>query len=273
MKKHRKNKSPTPAERRQSLDAFVLTADDNPAAPAWLTPARTSPRTWTEACDTFPTATARAEWLCLAVAPDLRGRPFYCVDANQCRDRLALDPGTSLSSPLLDLNLRSHLEAAGRWQGRGTAILVDRSDALFFAIVLHELAHAVENLRTPGEVVPLLEVDPAATERVLAILAAEPISYTERSDVPQWFKHGREFIRLCLHLHHRAELLGLRQNVGSLQVAGARYGLSHAIRYQRELCGEIADFDPERPLTELRGIEPPAGFVELFAQDTQTQAA
>lgn len=213
----------------------------------------------------------RAEWLCRAVANrDLAGTPLYVVP----QSRLLPEYGSAThcygyTTPSLDLYLRDHISP---WQGRGACIVIndlalagdfhpDDLEYLTLAFALHELAHILDR--------PTLYEHRTGTtaDRLLfeTLVMADATKRPARADLPAYFGHEATFIRLALHLCHRAGQAGVCIGPGAL-CAGYRYGLSHAQRYQQALGDEPA----RRAAWLFRDISntaPPSEFSSLWADD------
>lgn len=224
---------------------------------------------WLEICDRFITPAERMTTLARKILPDLNGQPLYVITGDEVPDLLA-DRGISFYSPVGDLMFRPHLERTGRWQGRGPAILIDCPPETFVAVAIHELAHAAEAISTPNAD-PLPEVDDETSQRVERIFylsPANPLTMPTHTGKPKWFQHGAEFVRVALHLRYRAERLGVRFTTNAAAIAGPQYGLSCGRLFDHSLGPELTTFGVERPIGDLRDIEPPAEFTELFQKDT-----
>lgn len=227
-----------------------------------------------------------AEALCLAVAPELSRRPPYVV----MRGELGADLQTGRALwgctwPLQDLALRPELEAAGRWQGRRPAILIDLRAivhefrgcpyrfqkrravwATFRGVVLHELAHILDADADPGGDA---EPDDGQVDRGRLNMVAELSGSCTPGNGPgariPWMYHEWGFIRTALHLAHRTTARGAPVlSAEILDAAG--YGLSSTSRYAAALGDEprrLADAD----FATIRATTPPPAFAELWRAD------
>ncbi|MBW7905303.1 MAG: hypothetical protein LC135_05315 [Phycisphaerae bacterium] len=221
-----------------------------------------------------------AEALCRAVAPDLAGGPLYIVLPSdlpaELRPRVASDGCTMRH---LDLILRPMLERAGRWRGRGPAMLIDaptiasgeRHRPRFvrrrvfgvsaFGIVLHELAHVLD--AGPGDADPPAEL--VAFGRAI-LTADESVAPTNGpgAAVP-WRWHEWRFIRTALHLAHRAAACGVALWPSGVFDA-SDYGLSPTRAYMRAL-GDEPDRFAGRDFATIFATPVPPAFAGLWRAD------
>ncbi|MCO6454784.1 MAG: hypothetical protein J5I93_05740 [Pirellulaceae bacterium] len=214
---------------------------------------------------------ADAEALCRAVAArDLEGVPLYllrqsilpaeCGSGDGCY-------GYTLAS--LDLYLCDHIPG---YRGRGPCIVInDRALAEDFngedltyrtqAIALHEFGHVLDR---PA----VYEDRPGVDSNKLkfeALIVAHVTAKPPREDILPYHGHEAGFIRVCLHLCHRAKLVGFDISPGAI-CAGYTYCLSVAQRYQTALGDE-----PARCMgmlfRDILATKPPAAFTELWTND------
>jgi hypothetical protein len=214
---------------------------------------------------------ADAEALCRAVAGrDLDGIPLYLVPQSILPVECGSGDGCygyTLAS--LDLYLRDHIPGH---RGRGPCIVInDRALAEDFngedlayrtqAIVLHELGHVLDR---PAVYEDRTGVDPNKL-KFEALIVAHVTSKPAREDIPPYHGHEAGFIRVCLHLCHRANLVGFDISPGAI-CAGYTYCLSVAQRYQAALGDE-----PARCMgmlfRDILATKPPAAFTELWTND------
>jgi hypothetical protein len=214
---------------------------------------------------------AEAERLCRAVAPrDLGETPLYVVPQSS----LPAECGGgeycyAYTTPSLDLYLRDHIPG---YRGRGPCIVVnDLALAEEFAgaslayriktILLHELAHVLER---PAVYEDRTGVSPNKI-KFEALVVAHVTSAPPREEIPPYHGHEAGFIRVCVHLCHRARQIGFDVNPGAI-CAGYTYCLSVAQRYQKALGDE-----PERcmgmPFRDILATRPPAAFTQLWTSD------
>jgi hypothetical protein len=205
-------------------------------------------------------------------ACDLLGRPVYvCLQSEGAPAPLPSSYGCT--SPTCDVLLRPWLESQGRWFGRRPAIFIDDlllranitaespadADRLFArwlaAILIHELAHVVH------QGVDLAEVTTDTDRRAMA-LAAFSISVQDSPSIPPWYGHNGEWVRLALHLAHRATARGQHVNVDDL-FDGERYGIAEPSEWQYSLVGEEAAL-ASASIFKVQHFRPPLGFIELW---------
>jgi hypothetical protein len=228
---------------------------------------------------------ARAEALCRTVAPDLAGGPLYVVLAADLPSELRWpDRLEGLTTRHLDLILRPTLERLGRWRGRGPAMVLSPQAIAadlaelgrparrrcfaptFFGIVLHELAHILD-AGLIGEPEPPASLVTFAALALKAELAGEIKPTNGPSATIPWRRHEAPFIRLALHLAHRARACGVWLQSADVFDAG-EYGLSPTYHYTLALSDEPARL-AGCPLADVRTTPSPAAFVELWQADVQ----
>lgn len=190
---------------------------------------------------------ARAESLCRQIAPrDLRDAPLYIVPQSRVpADRGGKNIADGFTAPSLDLYLKHIIGPA--WRGRGPCMVVNDIDlfdghpdpadveSALCGIVLHELAHIL--LRpAPFKARPDAEPDKIEFES-LVVGHAVATAPTAVADVPPFAGHEASFIRVALHLRHRADRAGVLVPM-FYYCAGTHYGLSHPNRYREALARE-----------------------------------
>lgn len=225
---------------------------------------------------------ARAEALCRAVAPDVASGPFYVVlRPDLPAEYQGGDGGAlALTSRHLDLMLRPTLERQRRWRGRGPTILLDpvaiAADAAYrprpsrrrvfppvvMGVVLHEFAHIIDAGARDDETEP----DPDLIQFGRLTLATDLTGVVLPTNGPgagvPWRGHEWPFIRIALHLAHRAAALGV--DVTARDVFDARdYELSPTERYVAAL-GDEPQRLVGRPIATISQVSPPAAFVALW---------
>ncbi len=222
----------------------------------------------------FAALVDRAGQLCRAIAGrDLDSLPLYIVLQSAIASEFGQAKGCEgYTSPSLDLYLREVL--ASGWQGRGPCLVVndllladvppDDLESAFQAVVLHELTHILER---PALYRDRPEAD-AGRLKFEALAVAHLTACTEpEPDLPLYAGHEASFIRMVLHLRHRAIQHGAYVAPSRL-CAGYRYGLFYAERYVQALGNE-----PERlardSLRILRELPPPTEFTQLWDADVR----
>ncbi len=218
----------------------------------------------------------RAERLCRRVAgPDLAGAPIYIV----CQSSLAHDFGRAAgceayTTPSLDLYLADHISS---YRGRGPCMVINdlalREDNTndfgywFSALVLHEMAHILER--------PALFADRTGVDankikfEALCVADAtdEPEPPVKATATPRYLGHEAPFIRIVLHLCHRAARAGRR--IAPSAVFNCRqYGLSRPERYAAALADEPRRF-ANRLFRDILAAEPPSAFTNLWHDDVR----
>jgi hypothetical protein len=229
---------------------------------------------------------ARAEALCRAVAPELADRPLYVLLRSELPADLRGD-GETLGCTMKHLAaiVRPELERLRRWRGIGPAMIIDPAGVAvtlthrpresrrrcflhaFLAIALHELAHTLD--------VGMDDANPAADPPAglvalgRCILAAEaagelPPTNGDGAAIP-WRGHEWRFIRIAIHLAHRATRAGV--DVSPLNVFdAAAHGLSDTWEYVAALGDEpqrMASLD----FAAIRAAPAPAAFVAVWRRD------
>lgn len=212
-----------------------------------------------------------AEALCRAVAGrDLGEAPLYIVPQSSLPpDCGAGDHCYGYTTPSLDLYLADHIPG---YRGRGPCVVVNdialaeeiSGDALAYrtlTIILHELAHVLDR---PALYEDRTGVDP---NRILfeSLVVANATASPPRGDIPLYYGHEVGFIRIALHLVHRAEQAGFEVRPGAV-CAGYCYGLSSAYRYQLALGDEPARCTG-MTFREIITTKPPQAFSSLWCDD------
>ena len=214
---------------------------------------------------------ADAEALCRTVAGrDLEGVPLYLVPQSilppECGSG---DHCLAYTLGSLDLYLAPHIL---HYRGRGPCIVVnDIALAEEFGgenlayrtqtVILHELAHVLDR---PALYEDRTGVDPIRIlfeSLIVANVTASPL----REDIPLYHGHEVGFIRIALHLVHRAEQASFEVRPGAI-CAGYHYGLSSAYRYQVALGDEPARC-ASMSFRDIRAMKPPPAFSSLWCHD------
>jgi len=227
----------------------------------------------------------QAEALCRAVAPDVAGGPLYVVLHADLPSELRMSDGLEgFTTRYLDLILRPTLERLGRWRGRGPAMVVNpaaiASDLAelgrparrrcfartFLGDVLHELAHIFDAGLIGGP-------EPPANLVTFAALAlkAELDGVTAPTNGPSatipWRRHEAPFIRLVLHLAHRARTCGTWLFAEDVFDA-VEYGLSPTRRYAAALGDEPGRLAGSA-FADIQATPLPTAFAELWQADVE----
>jgi len=210
--------------------------------------------------------------MCRRVASrDLEGVRIYVVPQTLLPDDLG---GRSVcggyTASRLDLHLRDHIPG---YRGRGACMVINDDliratraredfDYYFCAALLHELTHV---LMRPWMYRELATAPPDAIRREAREVARMVATETPEDGHPPFHGHGAQFIRIALHLRHRAATWGAWFAPNDL-CAGRPYGLSHARHYQVALGDEPARM-ARMPIAEIVATEAPSEFAELWAND------
>lgn len=214
---------------------------------------------------------AGAESLCRAVAGrDFGESPLYVVRQSTLpADHYAGLHHYAFTTPSLDLYLREHIPD---YRGRGPCVVVNDValaedfdpldwDYVVPAHLLHEAAHILDR---PALVADRTGVDP---NKLLfeSLLIADATKRPPPADLPAYYGHEASFIRIVLHLCHRAERSGVSIAPAAI-CAGRRYGLSHASDYQDAL-GDEPIRGANMLFREIAAMDPPHEFVRLCRDD------
>lgn len=155
-----------------------------------------------------------AERVARACIPDLRDVPLYIMrpqNGSPVTPEMMGGIG-GLFRRGLDLSLRPLLESAGRWHGRGVAIIVDvvlcyaratnDSDGLrnIIGAVLHELGHWLDMPTATDR--PDADYSYATFAAACEGLGSEPVA--SAAFPPNFLAHEESFCRLAAHLWYRA---------------------------------------------------------------------
>ena len=136
------------------------------------------------------------------------------------------------------------------------------SEALRQEDAKEELAHILDR---PALYRERRDAEPDRLKFEALVLAGE-VGQPRPTVAPQpYVGHGASFIRIALHLRHRAREHGVLLLASAL-CCGPRYGLSPASAYRAALGDEptrLADLT----FREIAGIQPPTEFTTLWASD------
>ena len=218
---------------------------------------------------------ARAEAISRQIAPlDLGDLPLYIVVQSRVpANRGGKSTADGFTAASLDLHLQDIIGTA--WHGRGPCMVVndidlcdgqpDRADveSAFCGIVLHELAHI---LMRPVPFKPRPDAEPAQIvfESLVighAVATEPPLS----AQVEPFADHEADFIRVALHLRHRAERAGMLVPMFFF-CAGTYYSLSHPNRY-REAIGDEPARLADMSIRNILDTPYPKAFWRLWTTD------
>lgn len=212
----------------------------------------------------------QAEQLCRNVAPqDLAHLPLYLLRHSRMTADLGGNYHYAFTMTRADLLYRDQIDP---WLGRGPCIVVndiglaedfEACDLRYVTLnlVLHELAHVLDKgdqySEEHGESPEKIQFD--------RLVIDKSTTRPGRSELPRYFGHEASFIRIALHLVHRASVAGFDTKPTGI-VHSQRYGLSLMSHY-----ADALDDEPQRLATltfrEIRGIEPPETFQRLWQAD------
>lgn len=221
--------------------------------------------------DVMAAVLAEAEALCHRVAGrDLGETPLYIVPQSNLPEECG--PGDhcyGYTTPSLDIYLAPHIP---NYRGRGPCMVINDialaedyeprdAEYLTRAHVLHELAHILDR--------PALFKDRSGEnpDKLLfeSLVVANATQRPARRDIPAYFGHEAGFIRIVLHLCHRAERAGV--HVSPIVIcAGHRFGLSPASVY-REALGDEPHRCADMTFREILATRPPRAFSSLWCDD------
>jgi hypothetical protein len=240
--------------------------------------------------DATLTLRLRAEALCLAVAPELRGRPFYVMLTSDLPAAERSKATAGHVSPTMDLYLQPYL--GERWRGRGPAMVVH--DCLlrgeiaatlggfderlrdvveprlwavalpnFYRLVLHELAHV---FALGGDYKPLGAAGQGAirSHGYGGLVADIDRRLKDDPDLDRQrpYHSPATWLRLVIHLQHRAAALG----VAVAPEPAGRWGCSPFALYVEALGDE-----PERfaglPVADILRRPLPEAYRRLLLAD------
>ena len=129
-------------------------------------------------------------------------------------------------------------------------------------IAIHELAHILDRPALYRER-PHAEPDRLKFE---SLVLADEVAQPRPTVATQLYAgHGASFIRIALHLRHRAREHGVLLLANAL-CGGPRYGLSPGSAYRAALGDEPTRL-AHLTFCEIAGLEPPLEFTELWASD------
>ena len=221
--------------------------------------------------------TRKVERLIRQIVPEWRELPIYVAIIR--RPDIA---GAAMMD--LDLVLKPKLLAANRWRGRGAAILINPGAVAYsvkgltvgprasvrrwigqaiLAVGIHEVAHQIDLGINP---VALSEIDQrhACMAFDAQMSGASPISNGLGAGVP-FRMHGAAYIRILLHLIHRAQAAGFQVYANDV-FNSEHYELSSIFEYGRALGDEPARL-AGHAFEEIKTIPMPESFAALWRWD------
>lgn len=188
-------------------------------------------------------------------------------------DRGGKSVSDGFTGPSLDLHLQDIIGPA--WRARGPCMVVNDIDlfdgqpdpadveSAFCGIALHELAHI---LLRPAPFKPRPDTEPAKIMfESLVVGHAVATDPPAAPDAKPFAGHEAGFIRVALHLRHRADLAGTLVPMFYC-CAGTHYGLSHPNRY-REALGDEPDRLAGLNIRDIIATPYPEAFWRLWTTD------
>ena len=170
-------------------------------------------------------------------------------------------------------DVRSFLDAAGRWRGHGFACVIDLGrlrESVLLAdcrdLLLHEYGHHLLIAERPA---------PDAPSDLPAADAAEVESYRGLYDLATtttcpWFNHEADFVRIMLHCWHRSWVRRRPLEARNVWAAGPAYGLAPIGDYLRVLwpTGDLQRHE-RTPLEEIAQTPIPLVFEDFSQADCE----
>ena len=220
----------------------------------------------------FAALVDRAGQLCRAIASrDLVGHELYIIRQSEISAEYGTADGCeAYTSPCLDLYLREFIPS---WRGRGPCLVLNDVamqadvhpedwEGVVLTDTVHELAHILDQ---PALYRERRDAEPDRL-KFEALVLADEVGQPRPTVAPQpWAGHGASFIRIALHLRHRAREYGVLLLASDL-CGGPRYGLSPASAYRAALGDEPTQL-ADLTFREITGIQPPPEFTTLWASD------
>lgn len=187
---------------------------------------------------------------------ELAGRPLYVVLTSQKNHHKGINELVIVADDL-DLALRSEIDD---WRGRAPCMLVEDRVALYGDDLLYQSAQL--GLILQGAAHRLLiglipKVDFYATT-----FSASELSDAESNECG---RVDAEVIALCLHLHHRAELMGHRVSP-SMVLDTKSHGLSPMSAYRDAMADDLEACE-NLSFTEIAALPVPYAVQKLYASD------
>ncbi len=220
----------------------------------------------------FAALVDRAGHLCRAIARrDLAGHELYIIRQSAISGEYGTADGCeAYTSPCLDLYLREFIP---NWGGRGPCLVLndlalladvhpEDLEAVVLGITVHELAHILDRSALYRE---RRDAEPDRLKFEALVLADEVGQPRQTVAAPLYTGHGASFIRIALHLRHRAREHGVLLLANDL-CGGPRYGLSSASAYRAALGDEPTRL-AHLTFREIAAIQPPEAITNLWASD------
>lgn len=202
-------------------------------------------------------------------------KPLYLCSLAEVEDeRLRHEGFLARTGFNLDLQLRSHLEARGRWSGRGFAS-VFRMDLIpngwrhLAGVALHEYAHFLDMLKDceilykqRQPVRPMSDAEREWTDVYNAVFDHLVRSGKAEENVPSWHGHGVDFVRACCHLAYRANRQFASIAPEHLLFVRKYHGCIGSENIAIECCRD--ELDSSLPIVEILRSDPPGQLVRYW---------
>ena len=131
------------------------------------------------------------------------------------------------------------------------------------AVVLHELAHILDRALLCEE----RHDEPVEKIQFESLVVSHATRQSPRLELPPYAGHRHSFLRLVVHLAHRANVAGFDTSPAAI-FAGHRHRLSPASLYQDALGDEPIQQINSR-LRDLPSVALPSRFLEVWNSDVQ----
>lgn len=202
------------------------------------------------------------------VAPELLGKPVYLIDAREAADLCGRQFVTAWTGPQADLIFQQHLQAAGRWAGRGLAIALEANYYDLWpeekaAVLCHEAAHWATFGADRDATFVQAEADRTRDQYLLASPAADRfVSKSSATPTPRRSRvddgaHDLQFAVVAYHAAHRWAQVGVKPDPKWL-LAGTGIGFAVLEPYLALEANErLAE-----PLTAIARSPLPHGLAE-----------
>lgn len=194
--------------------------------------------------------------------------PLYVLSDREVAGQVDMSNAKGIYNPALRYGLRETIDQCIGWNGPGFVCAIRLEDCPYFDdladVLLHEYAHHIEMHERTNAIRETVDAD-----RTHALWEMEPRDYPVAvATSPPWEKHGPSYIRVCIHLAHRARRNGWRGTVDHL-VQSDRYLLSPATLYAHH-SGDEPERLQDRPLLKVSRTDPPGPFKEFAEYDLNT---
>ena len=204
--------------------------------------------------------------LALDVAPELQQEPPYIIKHPE-----TLPTPTDVAAYAMSghsVAMQQHLADAGLWRGPGPVIAFvaeDLTRAELLVTLAHEVAHLLPYAHSPA--LPEIPTADAIDEDVRKLKAWVSEAPPRSNDKPRWTYggHGRDFVRIALHLWWRFALRGHVLELDPL-CGGMRYDLSPCYLYWRALGNEGVKMQ-DATFAEILAEKPPDLFNAIWYAD------